>query len=101
LDNNYRIARAKVQEIYEKQQLIKVIQQRFKTTFIFPIAELEKDFGELWKYGEDDDSKLSDKDWEWYDKFEKLRKRVLDNGNAQCRALIQELEIFLGQNKNE
>jgi hypothetical protein len=98
VDNNkYKFARLKVQEIHEARQLLQAVRQRFQTTFIFPIAELEKDFGELWKHGEEDDTKLSDKDWEYYEKFEQLRKRILDNGNAQLRAMIQELEGFLNK----
>lgn len=97
MDNkDYKWARAKVQEIHERNQLILALKQRFKTTFIYPIAEIEKEFGDLWKHGEDDDSKLSDEDWARYEKFEQLRKRILDNGNAQLRAMIIELEGFLG-----
>lgn len=101
MDNKYRVARAKVQEIHEKQQLLQVLKQRFKTTFIYPIAEIEKEFGHLWKHGEEDDEKLTDEDWKRYEQFELLRKRILDNGNAQLRAMIEEIECFLGEMKRE
>lgn len=90
----------KIQEIHTEQQLRKMAERRFRTTFIYPIAELEKAFGELWKHGEEDDSKLTEKDWEYSDKFETWRKRILDNGNNQLRIFLLELESFLGD-KNE
>lgn len=62
------------------------VRTRIRTSFIFAIAEFERVFGYLWNH-ENEDAELSDEEYEWYEKYMKFRKAVLDNGNYQIRCV--------------
>jgi hypothetical protein len=52
------------------------------TSFIYALAEFEKEFGAFW--GHNDPVKSSDQQI-YFDRYQILRKRILDNGNNQMR----------------
>ncbi len=66
--------------------------KRLQTAFIFAIAEVEDLFGHLWGDDIEDYNQLTTQQREWEKVFIFFRKRVLDNGNAQIRALLEDLE---------
>lgn len=80
----------------DKDLLAQIIRRRMTTVFIGAIADIQKTFGELWtsKPGEE----LSDEDKEdmeqWRLVFEEIRKSILDRGNDQGRAMIEDLDKF-------
>lgn len=77
-----------------KQKLQEAIKKHILTTMIFAIAQLEKDFGELWGEELAEGTVLNDTQSIWDEKFEKWRKRVLDNGNNQLRMALLELDKY-------
>lgn len=81
-----------------KNRLRQSVVTRLKTSFIFAIAEIEDKFGHLWNPDSQDDEVEGP---EYYKSlFLELRKRVLDNGNAQIRAFEKDLEGYKEGNRN-
>lgn len=85
-------ARAKKDEAREVQykedsraRLEKIITTKLKTTMIGALEAIEENFSFLW----DDDSSQAIEMREVYDK---VRKRILDNGNKQIKAVSEELK---------
>lgn len=69
------------------QQLLDNIYKRFQTTMIGALAKFEENFGHVWE-NEPDDSKV-------WDVWEYTRNSILNNGNKQARAAIDELKKYL------
>jgi hypothetical protein len=71
-----------------KEQLLTNIEKRFKTTMIGALARFEESFGYLW---EDDSEKriMFEKIWD------ETRNSILNNGNNQLRAAIDELSDYV------
>jgi hypothetical protein len=71
-----------------KEQLLNSIEKRFKTTMIGALARFEESFGYLW---EDDSSQrlMFEKIWD------QTRNSILNNGNNQTRAAIDELSDYV------
>jgi hypothetical protein len=67
-----------------KQDIIKQIETRIKTTMIGSLARFEEAFGELLEQSD----QYSDL---WYD----VRTKILNNGNHQIRLATEELEAFI------
>ena len=96
-----RIASAKIEHQKTKdqkrkdrasKQLEKEMSTKIRTSFIFALAEIERIFGELWKHNEDGD--LDEIEQEWKEAYQEFRKAVLDNGNAQIRALEDHIKNY-------
>ena len=104
MDNKVKKAISAKQEEITSRQLEEHIQNKatkcLQTAFVFAIAEIEREFGHLWKFGEDDESKLTDRDRYYEEIFEKVRKNIFDNGNKQMRRLKKELENVHMSQKN-
>lgn len=92
MDNTRDILKKITDGVYSpKNELIKDLEKKLKTSFIFPIAELERLFGHLWKGSPDDEIEGP----EYYQElFNIFRKSVLDNGNNQIRNLGRSLEVY-------
>lgn len=85
--------------MYNKQEAIEGFQEfsrnklglevgkRVTTAFIYSIAEMEKDFADIFM---DNDEELASPE-EYRERFQKWRKKILDNGNNQLRKLLDEL----------
>jgi hypothetical protein len=71
-----------------KEQLIRDIETKFKTTMIGAIAQFEKQFGYLWEQ----DSVNREK---YEDLWEEARYNILNNGNHQIRSALKTLSEFL------
>ena len=83
------------QEKYEnhsKKKLISNIEKKFKTTMIGALARFEDEFGYLWGLGSDQPLTGSQK--EWYEKWQFVRTEILNNGNNQLRACLDEIAQY-------
>lgn len=75
----------------QEQQLLASIQKKFQTTMIGAIAKFEKSFGYLWLQDNSNREKFEDI-WEY------TRNEILNNGNKQSRAAINELTDYIEGN---
>ena len=75
-------------------RLSKTIQTKIRTSFIGAISQVEEMIGkDLWGHGKN----VRDCDQEqlyWRRIWEKLRRNILDNGNAQLRAIQSEIAHY-------
>lgn len=76
-----------------KNRLKKISNKKFNTCFIFALSEFERTFGlELW--GHDlPEEKLTDDHKANRILWDVVRKRILDKGNTQSRALGMEIDL--------
>lgn len=73
------------------KELLASIQKKFQTTMIGSIAKFEKSFGYLWLQDNSNREKFEDI-WEY------TRNEILNNGNKQSRAAINEITNHLEGN---
>ena len=67
--------------------------KKFKTCFVFAIAEFEKVFGlDLWGHGLPDD-KLTDIQRANKERWQNVRTNILNKGNTQARAMEAEFDL--------
>ena len=99
MDDYYRmqktnnLAKKASQEKFQnnsKNRLMNKIQSKFKTTMIGALAAFEEEFGELWGDGLNP-NELSSDQLEERERWERVRARVLDNGNDQSRSATEEI----------
>lgn len=76
-----------------QDRLKKIAQKKFRTCFIFALAEFENTFGsELWGHNLSD-NKLTSEQKTNQIRWNQVRKNILDKGNTQSRALGMEIEL--------
>lgn len=73
-----------------RKRLSDIAEKKIKTTFIGAIAAFEKEFGELWGIDLKDEDRDDDQKY-WYEKWQLARTEILNNGNNQSRALLNEI----------
>lgn len=78
------------QHLHSQKRFIDNLTKKFNTTMIGAISEIEKTFGQLWGHGKDE-SRLTRDEREWREQFMLLRTAILNNGNNQLRAAINEV----------
>lgn len=71
-----------------KEELMRDIETRLKTTMIGSIAQFEKYFGYLWE----NDSNHREK---YEDLWEEARNNILNNGNHQIRLAMRDLSDYV------
>jgi hypothetical protein len=76
-----------------EQELIQSLYKRFQTTMIGALARFEDNFGHFWE-NEPDNSPV-------WDNWEYTRNSILNNGNKQARAAIDELKKHLRVNSTK
>lgn len=76
-----------------RKRLDKIVGTKIKTTFIGSIAAFEEEFGFLWGHGIDDE--LTNEQENMRDLWNKVRTRILNNGNNQIRAASNEIDNHL------
>ena len=94
LFNKRKAAQEKSEMIYKessKKRLMDNISKKFKTTMIGAIARYEAAFGELW--GQDTDNP-SEEQQELRRVWEEVRTDILNNGNSQLRAALEEIAQY-------
>jgi hypothetical protein len=80
-------------QIYSRKRLIDNLTKKFSTTMIGALSEIEKTFGHLWGQGLNErDLTKSERDMR--EKYMELRTKILNNGNNQLRAAIEELNQY-------
>lgn len=76
-----------------RNRLKRIAHKKFRTCFIFALAEFENTFGfELWGHNSPENEithEKKDNRMRW----DKVRKNILDKGNAQSRALGMEIDL--------
>ncbi len=80
-----------------KDRLKKIASSKIRTTMIGDLDTIEKTFGFLWgldEDGHDTGETLSPEQQHMKDLYERVRSRVLDNGNTQIRNLDTEMEQY-------
>ena len=75
----------------EEQILMNNINKRFKTTMIGALARFEDSFGYLWEDENNPNSENFNLLWE------RVRDEILNNGNKQLRATINEVSNFISK----
>ena len=78
---------------HSKKRLMDNIQRKFSTTMIGALSEFEKIFGGVWGYGIPFDQ-LSDDEMEFRKMWEEARTNILNNGNNQARAALDEIAQY-------
>jgi hypothetical protein len=73
-----------------KKRLVKNIEKKFKTTMIGALASFENVFGELWGIDKEE-CDLTKEEMMWLNKWNNTRNQILNNGNSQLRAAIEEI----------
>lgn len=73
-----------------EQELIDNLYKRFQTTMIGALARFEDNFGYVWEQ-QPDNSKI-------WDNWEYTRNSILNNGNKQARAAIEDIKKYLHGN---
>lgn len=76
-----------------KKRLIANITKKFQTTMIGALSQFEAEFGYLWGMGNSIDS-LTQEQRVWYDVWQKVRTEILNNGNSQLRACLEEIAQY-------
>lgn len=79
---------------YRDRHIIKSIQKRFQTCLIGALARFENGFSHLW----DQEDPEGDK---YFEVWQKVRNEILNHGNFQSRAAIEDLEEYLYNNVNK
>ncbi len=80
---------------YERKsraRLQRVVTTKMRTTFIGALSAIEQYFGELW--GHHASESHDPKQEKWRQAWETCRGTVLNNGNAQLRAIESELTQY-------
>lgn len=72
--------------------LIDKIYKRFQTTMIGSLAKFEQSFGHLWEQNNSEGDEFADL-WEY------TRNCILNNGNKQARAAIEEILEYIDKPK--
>lgn len=79
-----------------RKRLCNITETKMKTTFIGAISSIEKLFGFLW--GSDlEASERTREQKEFYELWQELRTEILNNGNNQLRALLNEIANHIVQ----
>ncbi len=95
------VAQRKEDEVVQVQKylessrirLLKILEKKFKTSFIGDLARVETYFGRLW--GKDKpEEQLTENEKKWKCIWDELRTEILNNGNNQWRAAQTELQQY-------
>ena len=76
-----------------KKRLSNIVSTKIRTSFIGAISTCEEHFGFLWGHGKEEAS-LDDNELAMKEIWENVRASILDNGNTQLRATINELNNY-------
>lgn len=80
-------------QLYSRKRLIDNLTKKFNTTMIGALAEIEKEFGDLWGQGIDEQD-LTKNERKMREKYLNLRTKILNNGNNQLRTAIEEINQY-------
>lgn len=75
-----------------KKRLMTNITKKFQTTMIGALAAFEAEFGHLW--GLNSDKPPTEEENEWLEVWKDVRSAILDNGNGNLRACLDEISQY-------
>ena len=76
-----------------RRRLGEILERKLRTTFIGAISAIEESlFGKLWGHGLRPEERTEDQQ-RWYDAWQQVRTKILNNGNNQLRAVQNELSL--------
>jgi hypothetical protein len=87
-----KLSKEKYNKLSE-QRLFSILQKKNQTSFIGALSQFEQEFGFLWGHGKDPSEKTYEEKIMW-EKWNKVRTNILNNGNNQIRAIQQELPQY-------
>ncbi len=107
MDNNEVLSHYQLVEVKKKQKELKdnkqkerckkrlssIISTKIKTSFIGSISIYEESFGFLWGHGKQEEE-LDDNEVAMKQIWENVRSKILDNGNSQLRASVNEVNNY-------
>jgi hypothetical protein len=70
-----------------------MLAKKFKTTMIGAIASFEENFGYLWGHGKPV-ADLTENETSFREKWELTRTEILNKGNSQLRAALEEINHY-------
>ena len=77
-----------------RQRLLQILEKKFRTTFIGAISAIEESsFGRLWGHNLRHNER-NENQQRWFEVWQNLRTKILNQGNAQLRAVQNELELY-------
>ena len=76
-----------------KKRLSNIISTKIKTSFIGAISSCEEHFGFLWGHGKNE-NELDENELAMREIWENVRAGILDNGNTQLRATMNEMNNY-------
>lgn len=76
-----------------KKRLSNIVSTKVKTSFIGAISACENHFGVLWGHGKNDEE-LDENEIAMREVWEDVRAQILDNGNTQLRAAMNEIDDY-------
>lgn len=82
---------SKNQRAEMKARLKKIAEKKFMTTTIFPLSQFEIAFGHLWGHGKKTEDRSHEEKVN-FEKWQEVRDNILNNGNSQKRAMINEID---------
>jgi hypothetical protein len=85
-------AKQRYNELSNKQ-LSDIFQKKIRTSFIGAISQFEETFGHLWGHNKDK-TERTPQEKEFFDKWMLARTNILNNGNNQIRAMLNELPQY-------
>lgn len=74
-----------------RKRFEKIVSTKMKTTFIGALSSFEKNLGFLWGQGKKD-SERTEEERQLNQIWQNIRTEVLNNGNNQLRAILNELQ---------
>lgn len=75
-----------------RERLQRIIERKIRTSFIGALSRVEQHFGHLW--GHDSRVSLTPDQEKYRNIYDLLRNEILNNGNNQIRAIINELSQY-------
>jgi hypothetical protein len=91
--NQARRANKERFENNSKKRLIALLTKKFQTTMIGALAQFEDLFGDLWGHGIPE-TELTDDEQRWRERWEIARTEILNNGNNNLRAAMDEISQY-------
>jgi hypothetical protein len=80
-------------KLYSKKRLMGIVSKKIKTTMIGAVAACEQHIGHLWGHGKPP-SQLTDEEKRMREVWEELRNAILNKGNTQLRAALDEIAHY-------
>lgn len=80
-------------KLNSRKRLMKTIERKFNTTMIGALAKFEEHFGSLWGHGCPPHERTLE-ERQWFEAWQEVRTAVLNNGNNQLRASLDEIAQY-------